>query len=340
MRIFIGEYICGGGMRRKGLDSIDASLKGEGAAMLAALASDVSKFAELSIPIDARLCPLLPDAMLHEMDLQLPLWGQWVRAAQGCDAAILIVPETDGGLAKAVGMLRAGGIDVVASSGNFLRDAGDKHHTARVFSAGNVPHPVTYNALDPKSLDRLKGFQRFVLKPHDGCGAQQIFLFDDLESALAAATPRHVLQGFVPGKAVSIATIVSSSEMVTLPAVSQDIALDNCAYSGGCGPLSDDQQRRATALAEKALAAMPSGARGFIGFDLILGEDASHDVVIEVNARLTTSYVGIRHMVAGNLASRILGLECGPVRCKTPTDSVRWTATGEVWVYEQRVSPV
>jgi len=337
MRVFIGEFICGGGMRRRTRDSIEPSLAAEGAAMLSAIAHDAAKVAELSIPVDPRLAPSLPDGMLHEMELRSALWGQWVRAAQGCDAAILIAPESNGVLAKAVGMLRAGGIDVIASTGNFLRAAGDKHQTARIFSTSGVPHPVTYNPADSFSLERLRSFDRYIVKPFDGCGTQQITLFDELDAAVQAATPNMVMQGFVPGKAISIAAIIDSHETFVLPAVSQTVSIQSCTYHGGEGPLSEDKQRRAVALAQKALASMPSSPRGFIGFDMVLGDNPAHDVVIEVNARLTTSYVGLRHMVSSNLAARLLGLESGPIQCRVHANAVRWTASGDVWLNSEPI---
>jgi predicted ATP-grasp superfamily ATP-dependent carboligase len=332
MRVFIGEFICGGGMRRRSSDEIDPSMQAEGGAMLSAIAEDLAKFADLSIAADPRICPSIPNATNHEMDIKLGLWGQWVRAAQGCDAAIVIAPESNGVLAKAVSTLRAANLNVIASSSEFLRAASDKQHTARIFAEAAVPHPETYLASDPRSRSRLESYHRFIVKPRDGCGTQQILVFDDLDRALAATTNGHVLQAFVPGRPISVASIVSPTEIVTLPAVSQDIALENCAYHGGCGPLPDDDQRRAASLARCALAALPSSPRGFVGFDLVLGDEPGTDVVIEVNARLTTSYVGLRHMVSGNLAARLLGLESGPVRCKTNEIAVRWTPSGEVWV--------
>lgn len=335
MRVFVGEYICGGGMRKRPTDSIKASMRAEGGAMLSALASDVAKVAELSVPIDPRFCPTIQGGTVHEMDPNLPLWGQWIRAAQGCDAAIVIAPESDGVLAKAVSMLRAADINVVASTGDFLRAASDKQQTARLFAAAAVPHPVTFVASDPKSKARLSSFRQFIVKPRDGCGTQKICLFDDLEEALAAATADDVLQGFVAGKPISVAMIVDGHELVTLPAVSQDIALENCAYHGGSGPLPDHEQRRAASLAQCAIAAMPPSPRGFVGFDLVLADDPSHDVVIEVNARLTTSYVGLRHIVSGNLAARLLGFEKGAVQCKTSAGAVSWTCSGDVWLHDK-----
>ena len=81
-----------------------------------------------------------------------------------------------------------------------------------------------------------------------------------------------------------------------------------------CGrlPLSQPWRNRAERLAQKAIRALP-GAWGFVGVDLILGnaEDGSRDVVLEVNPRLTTSYVGLRQLLDQNLAEIMLCLAEG-----------------------------
>jgi predicted ATP-grasp superfamily ATP-dependent carboligase len=72
---------------------------------------------------------------------------------------------------------------------------------------------------------------------------------------------------------------------------------------GGELPLSAGLAERASALAERALAAMPMTV-GYVGVDLVLGRepDGSEDAVIEINPRLTTSYVGLRTAATSNLA--------------------------------------
>jgi predicted ATP-grasp superfamily ATP-dependent carboligase len=72
---------------------------------------------------------------------------------------------------------------------------------------------------------------------------------------------------------------------------------------GGELPLSAGLAERASALAERALAAMPVTV-GYVGVDLVLGRepDGSEDAVIEINPRLTTSYVGLRTAATTNLA--------------------------------------
>ena len=332
MKVFLAEYVCSGGFCATPVEQIDDSLRTEGGAMASALCEDLAKVADVVFPVDVRLRPRLPKCEEHPIHADESLYGQWAKAAAGCDAAIIIAPEKDGILAKAVGMLRAADVDVIAGTGDFLRVASDKLQTARALHAAGVPHPATLMPNDPRSLQRLRQGGQVIVKPRDGCGTEAIRLFDDVDEAMRFAEETDLIQTFIPGLAASVAMIVEGSEMVVLPAVSQDISLATCAYLGGSGPLGNDHQRRAASLAQCAIAAMPPHARGFVGLDLVLADEGGEDCVIEINPRLTTSYVGLRKMVSGNLAARLLGLQCGPVQCKVGPDEVRWSREGKVWI--------
>ena len=43
MRIFVGEYVCGGGLAEQTLEEIPAGLRREGAAMLQSIVSDLAE---------------------------------------------------------------------------------------------------------------------------------------------------------------------------------------------------------------------------------------------------------------------------------------------------------
>ncbi|MFG0262185.1 MAG: ATP-grasp domain-containing protein [Novipirellula sp. JB048] len=332
MRIFVGEFVSGGGLAEKAPHQIPASLRHEGAAMLRSIVSDLAEFATVTVPLDPRFDISLDAAEIVPMRGHDSFYGQWVAAAKDCDAALIVAPESDGVLAKSVAMLRAGGIDVVAGSGDFLRVAGDKMQTAKCLLTSGVAHPLFITAEERRYEPELQQFNRFVLKPRDGCGTQRIRTFDSYDEARAALTDEMILQPWMPGRAVSIALIASNGNLVLLPAVSQNLDSESCEYAGGRGPLDRDSQRRAEVLAAHAIAAMPPTARGFVGIDLLLGDCASEDCVIEINARLTTSYVGLRRIIHGNLAARLFELETSPVSCDATVDSVRWTPSGTVWV--------
>jgi predicted ATP-grasp superfamily ATP-dependent carboligase len=68
---------------------------------------------------------------------------------------------------------------------------------------------------------------------------------------------------------------------------------------------------------------------------LILGEagDESGDFVIEVNPRVTTSYVGLRRIVHGNLADAMLRVAAGEqIELSFDTQPVRFSPAGVVSV--------
>jgi hypothetical protein len=339
MKIFVAEFVCGGGLINQAPETIPQSLRLEGAAMLSAVVSDMSHVAETIVPVDVRfesvlrkIAPGVRSARSFTIDPNRSVWTQWVEAAKGCDAAIVIAPESDGMLAKAVAMLRAAGVNVIAGSGDFLRAASDKLQTARVLLTAGIAHPKYVATSDLRFDSEVASAEKFIVKPRDGCGTQHIQLFDHYNDALAALDDRKILQPWINGRPISISLIASEQGQVYLPAVTQELCPKSCEYNGGIGPLGEDIQRRAMSLATRVIAVMPPTARGFVGLDLLIGDRPSEDFVIEINPRLTTSYVGLRRMIQGNLAARLIGIESGPIVCTASTESVRWTPDGHVMI--------
>ena len=104
-------------------------------------------------------------------------------------------------------------------------------------------------------------------------------------------------------------------------------------YLGGRMPLAQSLAERAIRIARQAMDTV-AGWRGYVGVDLVLGAaaDGSQDYVIEINPRLTTSYVGLRVLAESNLAEALLkagqGLEVGDLRWQS--GSVAFSADGRV----------
>ena len=115
---------------------------------------------------------------------------------------------------------------------------------------------------------------------------------------------RGAWSDYVPGLAASVALLCGPAGRLALPPCKQRISDDGrLRYLGGELPLSAGLAARATELANRAVAALPPTI-GYVGVDLVLGRDPNgrEDVVIEVNPRLTTSYVGLRAAAQANLA--------------------------------------
>ena len=121
------------------------------------------------------------------------------------------------------------------------------------------------------------------------------------------------LERFYPGIAASVAVLCGPSGLFPLPACRQRLSDDGrFRYLGGSCPLEPALARRATSLAIRAIRSL-ADPLGYLGVDLVLGADPNgqDDVVIEINPRLTTSYVGLRAIASGNLAAAMLAVAEG-----------------------------
>ena len=164
-------------------------------------------------------------------------------------------------------------------------------------------------------------------KPRDGAGSTDTFLIRDrfeLASALAAGAPPQpmILQEFVPGRAASIAFLCGPRETSPLMPTFQLLSEDGrFKYAGGELPIPPDLAARAVSLGKRAVACVP-GLLGYVGVDLVLGDapDGSRNFAIEINPRLTTSYIGLRALADFNIAEAMLrvatGEEAGELRWK------------------------
>jgi predicted ATP-grasp superfamily ATP-dependent carboligase len=179
-----------------------------------------------------------------------------------------------------------------------------------------------------------------VCKPRHGAGSQATFLVrgaSDLAACRARAAAEGyrgelVVQPFVPGLAASVALLGGPAGWFPLPAARQCLSEDGrFRYRGGGLPLPARLGARARRLAERAARAVP-GLGGYVGVDLVLGEgDGADDAVIEINPRLTTSYVGLRALARCNLAEALLEVAAGRAPALRWGDwEVDFTAEGAV----------
>ena len=137
----------------------------------------------------------------------------------------------------------------------------------------------------------------------------------------------------MPGLPASVAMLCGPAGSVALAACKQRISDDGrLRYRGGQLPLAPGLAKRASALGARAIAALPP-TKGYVGIDLVLGREAdgSEDFVIEVNPRLTTSYVGLRAAAGVNLAEAMRRVADGePVDVPFSDKPLEFDADGNV----------
>jgi predicted ATP-grasp superfamily ATP-dependent carboligase len=337
MRVFVYEYTCAA----LGRGAAAAPLRAEGRAMLAAVAQDFVRTPGVEVA-----------TLLHtDFPEEVGVAGcRCVRSraearvfpglAGTADYTVVIAPEFEDLLATRCRWVVEAGGRLLGPSPAAVRLAGDKLALARHLRGCGVPTPSSY------PLDVRAGPQAVpipaVLKPRHGAGSQATILVRNpgewAESvALARAEAPFaamITQPFVPGLPASVAFLVGPRGLSPLRPGFQQLSPDGrFRYRGGSLPLPPVLASRAVALAQQALLTVP-GLHGYVGVDLVLGaaEDGSADSVIEINPRLTTSYVGLRAVARTNLASALLAVAAGDELSglRWRSGSVAFTANGTV----------
>jgi len=336
MRILVHEFASGGGLA--GHD-VPASLAREGSAMLAALVADLAAGGhEIVTTVDLRFpLPVPPGVEV----VVLPAGGGATldRLIATADAVWPIAPETNGCLERLAARVERGGTALLGPGSAAIRRASDKSRLWRRLARHGVAHPETHvpaSGVDCRDVARQMGYP-VVVKPGLGAGCEGVCLARDARELRRAAAIAHrangtgplVLQKYVDGAAASVSLLADGTRAVPLTVNAQAVnAARPFSYSGGCTPFDHPLAARAMETARRACEALP-GLRGYVGVDLVLTDREA--VVIEVNPRVTTAYLGVRAATAENVAALALAACAG--RLPAPPRllrRVRFSADGRI----------
>jgi predicted ATP-grasp superfamily ATP-dependent carboligase len=318
VRVFIYEYLTGGGIGHGGLQTAPCdSLLREGAAMIRALTVDFAQIDGVEVVAlrDRRQSDLrLPDCRIVEVgdaDEERTAIATWAARA---DWTVLIAPEFDGILFDRCRQVEKAAGRLLSPNTAFVQLASDKHRASLTLAeAGiSVPHAILLNSGEP--LPTSFPYPA-IIKPLDGAGSLGVQLIPNDRADFDRSDLGNLarLERFCPGIAASVAVLCGPGQTIPLPACRQWLSDDGrFQYLGGQLPLPESFSQRAQQLAVSAVRALPHTI-GYVGVDLVLGDtvDGTQDVVIEVNPRLTTSYVGLRKLSQVNLAQAMLDIAQG-----------------------------
>jgi tyramine---L-glutamate ligase len=307
LRVFVCEFVTGGGF---GGEALPPGLAREGDMMLAALVKDVADVAGVSV-VAARDARLRPPPSRNVSWKILPgdaePWAAWADIIAQVDAVWPIAPETGGVLQRLSAMVHAQGKTLLGCPPSAVAVAASKLATARHLARRGVATPATFPLADAPT----EGPRAWVVKPDDGAGCERTY-FVAAASGLAAFRGRPgaegcVAQAFVPGVAGSLSMICAEGNAWLLTCNSQDVRVENNRfhYRGGIVGGLEHFRAALSPLAAQVAAAMPD-LWGYVGVDVVLGPHGP--VVIDVNPRLTTSYVGLRAAIGANPAQLVFDL--------------------------------
>jgi hypothetical protein len=201
--------------------------------------------------------------------------------------------------------------EVTAQLALILADvAADKTKTNETLTAAGIRTPIGQRVDVGDSLPT--GFPLpAVLKVNDGAGSMCYII----ESLALKRIPRVMrIEQFVVGLACSVSFLCRGPKTpIACPPMQQILSSDGqLDYLGGKRILNSQLIDRAIKLGLRTLGSLPP-TNGYVGIDLVLDDDRSGngDYVIEVNPRLTTSYIGLREIATTNLAGAMLQIATG-----------------------------
>ncbi len=283
----------------------DPALRREGAAMWRGLIQDLldvpgvavstlSAFPGEGSPANDPRCRVIP---ITDVAAIPDVWRGLVDSA---DRALIIAPETEGLFADWVAALPEAQRFANATPAA-ITIWSDKLRTAAALAERGIPTIPTQ--LEPWIEPPAFAAGPVVIKPRDGCGSwlvRRVAAVAQWEAVRqeyqVAGSPAALRQPWVRGTPASLAGWFGPAGVDWLPIATQHLSTDGRhEYLGGEVPhsLTSDQAPALETL-RRQLATLP-GLRGYIGFDLLLTTVREAPVVVvEVNPRLTTSYVGYR----------------------------------------------
>jgi len=303
MRVFVYEHLSGADAA-----DADAELLAAGVAMRDAVVDDLLRAGDCAVSVATgpqRPAPGAAVRALHRPQGQ-PAIDFVAAQARLHDRTWVIAPETGGVLAqlqRAVGAPRWLGCDAGA-----IALASSKRATIARAAARGLMTPLAF-AGSPTT-------RRWIVKPDDGAGATDTRVHNTLAAARDDLRARQAsgaiatLEAWVVGEPLSLSLLCAAGRAELLSVNRQRLVVDAFGVLSfsevQIDALPRDDARAGTLRAwAQALADAIPGLGGYVGVDLVWHAQRG-PVLIEVNPRVTMSYVGLSAALGRNLAADVL----------------------------------
>jgi predicted ATP-grasp superfamily ATP-dependent carboligase len=276
MKVLIFEYITASGEGGEGLQH-------EGQMMLDALLKNFEKLADIEI------------AVVTKNDFQNQL--------KTVDAAWIIAPEFDGILQHYCELVENENKILLTSPSKAVAQTANKLTTFHILNAAKIQTVPTEIFDSTKNYDVTK---EWILKPIDGAGAENTYLLASEKDwfALPYFEKNVLFQPCIHGEKISLSCIFKNGQARLLCVNLQIFEIKNQQFKLKNIEVNfkfDDG--RYQKIVSDIATAFPD-LFGYVGIDLIETEDASF--VLEINPRLTTSFVQMEEKIGMNVAKLVI----------------------------------
>ena len=287
MRVAVYEHLTASG-------NIHSPLWVEGDAMLKAVIEDLKKAGHEAYIVDS-LPPRRP-----------------------VDLVIVIAPSTGRLIYSLVKACEDEGLEVVNSPSSAIFLASDKALLFKNLQLHEIKTPQTVISSFDEGIrsvrELLAKFGKVVVKPADGDGCIGLSVVTHPDEASIALRkirqysklPYFLIQEYVEGVNVSVNVLSLGLDAIPLSINLQNVILrgpmEHSYFVGNVVPYKECEEIIASA-ALKTIRAL-GFVKGFFGVDIVLKDKDPY--VIEVNPRMTTSYLALREVSSSNVLDMIV----------------------------------
>ena len=210
LKIFIGEFITGGGMRHRELDK---RMLEEAEQMFQSLLQDLRNTPELNIVCtrDDRLSQV-PESIVP-IGSENNIWGVWEEIIQSADLVWFIAPESGGVLLRLIHLAEQHDCVQIGCTTSAVKIAASKQLTSERLLANDIATTLCHSVSE---LSNLKEGS-WIVKPDMGAGSQSCFVVNKKEEYRSLSESlneqeEYVLQQFVPGQACSVSVLYNNND--------------------------------------------------------------------------------------------------------------------------------
>lgn len=302
MKILVFEYITGGGFNKQELPD---SLAGEGRLMLNALLSNLCKLNgfDVTVMLDWRINQLIRETGINKVSIkpEHDITEEFSRLVEQSDAVWPIAPEFDNILQSLCQTVESFGKVLLTSPAAAVAIAGNKLKTYELLSQHRIATVPT------RMFDNTYSPGEWMVKPVDGVGCADSYVVNSRQDfdRIAARKSSYIIQPHLQGANTSLSCLFKQgrgwlvcANLQRFEQVNGQYHLADIVVNHHPDPGSYQQ------LIAKIAAALPE-LWGYVGIDLIENKDS---LVLEINPRLTTSFVGIYDALGINIVEVVLQL--------------------------------
>lgn len=282
MKVLIFEYITASG------EEMSESLQREGQMMLDALLQNFTS--------------------IENVEVVLATKENFHNQLKTVDAAWVIAPEFDGILQHFCELVGNENKILLTSPSKAVVQTANKLTTFEMLTAAQIQTVPTEIFNPAKRYDKTR---EWIIKPIDGAGASNTFLLQSEKDwfALPSFETTFLIQPHIHGEKISLSCIFKNGQarllcvnLQVFEMKKQFVELKNIAVN------FKQDDGRYQKLASQIANAFPD-LFGYVGIDLI--ENETDCFVLEINPRLTTSFVQIEEKIGVNVAKLVIDCALG-----------------------------